>query len=1467
MTVTPQPADFAAAEEDCQTRAAPRKLVRTGEASTLSPEQGAAVLELLSSLRAHGIEIEPMGDLLRVSAPAGALGEDVRARIRGTKAELLAFLSAPGTRDAATEGPIRRASRSTDRDAIPLTHAQQRLWILHQLQPEATVYNLPYAFQIDGALDADALTASLRHLVERHEALRTTFVRDAQGAPVQRIEPTSTLRIDRFDLRAEPGRLTAILEREARRPFDLARGPLVRAAIFTVSDTRHVLFFNIHHIVCDGWSIEIFLDELVTLYDAASRGTAPPLPPLPPGFGDFALWEKDNVTPERMADALAFFRAQMAGAPEALELPTDRPRGGVFSYRGGSHRFSLDPELVQALTALGQRHQATPFMVMLAAFYVLLARSTGQKDLVVGSPVAGRQEPGTEGVIGFFVNTIVLRANLADDPTFTELLARVRTACLSAYEHQGLPFQWLVEALSPARDRSRTALYQAMFTFQDARQRRMDRGRLRWTRLEGLDAGGAKTDLTLLFEQHATAGSTNLIGWFEFNTDLFDRQTIERLAMDYETLLRSVVAHPGRPVARLELLHADTRAALRALNATRRPMPEVGGFHELIAAQTRRTPAAIAVVDRSESLTYLALAGRVHRLANHLIGLGVGPGSRVGVAVSRGTRLLQATLAILEVGAAYVPLDPDFPAERLDHMLKDAALTLVISEEPLRDRLPAGGHRILWLDRDAAAIGAAPATDPGVPVASTDAAYVIYTSGSTGRPKGVVIPHGAVVNFLSSMAAEPGLGPGDVLMAVTTLSFDIAVLELFGPLCVGARTIIADRDTTTDGARLSRLIAEHDATILQATPVTWQLLLDAGWTGKPGFKALCGGEAFPVPLARELLARCGSVWNMYGPTETCVWSTCARVTDASATILIGKPIANTELHVLDAHLQPVPLGVTGELYIGGRGVALGYLNRPELTAERFVPDPFSEDPGARMYRTGDLVRQRLDGVLYVGRVDNQIKLRGHRIELGEIEAVFDGDPAVSRSAVVVRDFGAGDARIVAYVVGVEGGGASAGVDVDVDRLRQRARDRLPDYMVPQHIEVLTALPLTPNGKIDRKALPEPRVSPSGTGHDHLVPPANALEELLVRLWCQTLRRERVGVTDNFFDLGGHSLLAVRLVQLIADACRINLSLAIIFKAPTIREQARAIDGGHLAEGISVVPLEPRGEREPLFCICGINLYQHLARNLDANRPVFGVFLPVEGAVLSGDGGEIGVRDMAAEYVKAIRAQQPQGPYHLVGVSFGGVLAYETAQQLRAAGEEVGILAILDVVLPGGLDFSWRLWAREHLGRVRQEGAPYALAQLGEWREKAATWLDHRAPRLPAVAAGLSARLRSALRPGPRGRPDRGPSSRSEPGDHEKKLQQDIESLHRVRLDQYRAAWERYERTLVPYPGTALIFRARDEKRPPGTAVRADCGWSRFIAADRMTLREVRGDHLGILTEPSVRELAQAIRSHLGHAAK
>jgi amino acid adenylation domain-containing protein len=1105
----------------------------------------------------------------------------------------------------------------------------------------------------------------------------------------------------------------------------------------------------------------------------------------------------------------------------------------------------LDDSVIRRLSALADGRGTTLEHALLAAFQLLLSRYSGQRDLLTGYGVANRALPESRGLVGRLGNTVIVRTNLDDDPSFLELLERVRTGCFAAARHEDVPFALVEKALAP--ETSSGSLFQARFQFRNSSAPRPGAVLSTWTPL-ALPTTAVETEIGLAVEQ----GDRGLSARLEYSTDLFEPETAERMARNYARLLAAAVNRPDSPVSELALIHADEQRALRLLNATEAPVPEARGFHAMIAAQAGRTPERVAVIWGENELTYGELERSANQLANLLVERGVKRGMRIGIAVGRNQLLLMATLAVAKAGAAYVPLDPEYPSERLAYMIDDATIPLILSESAVRARLPEGSFQTILLDQEADALGARSERPPEVGNEPSDVGYVIYTSGSTGRPKGVQVPQGAIVNFLASMASVPGCTEDDRLIAVTTLSFDIAVLELFLPLTVGARTIVASRECLVDGERLAALIERHDATIMQATPVTWQLLLDAGWAGRPdSFKALCGGEAFPRRLAQRLIPRCASVWNMYGPTETTVWSTCQRLTNPEAPILVGKPIANTETYVLDAGRRVAPFGVAGELYIGGLGVTHGYLERPELTAERFVEDTFSGRPGARLYRTGDLARQWPHGLELIGRADNQVKLRGHRIELGEIEALLESDTEVSRAAVVVREFGAGDSRLVAYVT------RSGDEPVGEARLRAALGARLPGYMVPGHFVELPRMPLTPNGKIDRKALPMPDTLASAPTVRAREQPVNAIEELLLTVWQRLLRFDEIGVTDDFFDLGGHSLLALKLLQGINETCKLELPLSFVFEARTIRKQAESINAGQRASGPTVVPLQT-GAESPLFCICGISLYQTLARRLGPDRPVYGIFAPAEQTMLEDGHVRFGVRELAAEYVRAIVETHPRGPYYLAGVSFGGSLAYEVAQQLRAAGRDVGFVAILDVVVEPEAASSQRAWTTDRIVRVVERGPRYWLEKAREIARRAVDSAQHEAREArELVRRKLLVRLPEEWLKHLPGFAASGAPSSTDPAD-------ELARLHDLRDRHYDRAWREYREQLEPFDGTVVVVRARDEQRDE--LVGDDCGWSRYVASDKLHCHTIPGDHLGILQEPNVALLADALRGYFADRA-
>jgi amino acid adenylation domain-containing protein len=931
----------------------------------------------------------------------------------------------------------------------------------------------------------------------------------------------------------------------------------VRARLLRLSDDEHVLLFTLHHIVSDGWSLGILVREIAALYEAFAAGRPSPLPALPIQYADYAAWQRRYLDGEVLARQLVYWKKTLAGAPEALDLPTDRPRPPMQSFRGAQVRVSFPGTLARALSALARKEGATLYMTLLAAFQVLLARSTGQDDIVVGTPVANRTRTETEGLIGFLINTLVIRTALGEAPTFRDVLARVREAALGAYAHQDVPFERLVEELRPQRDLSRSPLFQVMFALQNTPLAPV---RVTGLSLSGIqaDSASAKFDLTLTLEE----GEDGLSGYFEYVTDLFDASTIERMAAHYRTLLEGIVASPTLPIGELPMLpKAEQRTVLVDWNPTELFYAREARLFDAFRENAARLADKPAVVFQDTTLSYAELEARSNRLARFLAARGVRPGVLVGLFVERSAAMVVALLAILKAGGAYVPLDPAYPKGRLELILRDAGAPVLVTESALAGELDPGDAKVVSLDSDAAAIALEDAAPFDGGATADSVAYAIYTSGSTGTPKGVLVHHRALVNFMGSMAREPGLVETDRLLAVTSLSFDIAGLELYLPLTVGATVDVADRETSADGARLAARLRSTSATLLQATPATFRLLLDAGWEGDTNLVILCGGEAFPRPLADALVPRAKAVWNMFGPTETTIWSTVQRVSaGGAASVPIGKPIANTQLYVVDRGLRPVPIGVPGELLIGGDGVAKGYYRRDELSAERFIAHPLaalvrSLEPSAvlseKVYRTGDLVRFLADGTVeFLGRLDHQVKLRGYRIELGEIEAVLGEHPAVREVVVVAREDASFDKRLVAYVALVEG------ASVTVADARAHLRERLPDYMLPSHFVVLPALPRTPNGKLDRKALPAPE---GGLRRREAVAPRNAAERLALRLFAQVLRSEELGVTDDFFEVGGHSLLAAQLVARLTDAFRIELPVRVLFEAGTVEGVIRALN--------------------------------------------------------------------------------------------------------------------------------------------------------------------------------------------------------------------------------------------------------------------------------------------------------------------
>jgi amino acid adenylation domain-containing protein len=1044
-------------------------------------------------------------------------------------------------------------------NAFPLSFAQQRLWFVEQLQPDTPRYNIPAAVRMTGSLHVRAMEQSLNEIVRRHEALRTTFATVGER-PAQRIIPTLTLPLPVVDLEAltETDREAEVQRRareEAQRPFDLAQGPLLRAILLHLADDDYVFLLTMHHIISDGWSLGVFMRELAALYAVYASGKPSVLPPLPIQYADFAVWQQEWLRGDVLESQTTYWKERLGGQLPLLELPADRRRPVVQSFCGARHSVELPQALTAALSELGRQQGITLFMTLLAAFKVLLQRSTGETDICVGSPIANRTRRETEALIGFFVNTLVLRTDLSGNPTFRELLTRVRESCVGAYAHQDLPFEKLVEVLHPERDLSRNPLFQVMFALQNAPMPALELADLTLSLLE-IDHGVAKFDLTLDLSETPQGIS----GWLEYNTDLFDATTIARMAAHFRTLLEGIVADPEQRLSDLPLLtEVERHRLLVEWNDTGFEFPQEVCIHQLFEAQAEQTPEAVAVVFGEDRLTYRELNRRANQLAHHLQKLGVGPEVPVGICIERSMELAVGLLAILKAGGAYVPLDPSYPQERLAFMLEDTKAPVLLAPQPWVEGRSALPPELVCLDTTSEAIAREREENPVSHVTAKNLAYIIYTSGSTGRPKGVAIEHHSTVTLLEwareLFPAEQRAG----VLASTSICFDLSVFELFVPLCWGGKAILAE-----NALHLPALPAARDVTLVNTVPSALAELLRIGGIPTAVQVVNLAGEPLQNLLAQEIYQHetVQQVFNLYGPSEDTTYSTFALVQrGASTPPAIGRPVANTQIYLLDVQHQPVPVGVPGELYIGGNGLARGYFNRPELSAEKFIPNPFSDKRGARLYATGDLARYLPDGnVEFLGRLDHQVKIRGFRIELGEIEAVLSQHPAVRETVVLARQDIPGDKRLVAYVVlnqARQNGGTETGENGPKE-LRNFLRGKLPDYMVPAAFVLLDALPLTPNGKVDRRALPRFEAA-HGESETPFVAPRNPTEQALAAIWARVLGRERVGIHHNFFDLGGHSLLATEAIAAIRDACRVEVPLRHLFENPTIAGLAEAIE--------------------------------------------------------------------------------------------------------------------------------------------------------------------------------------------------------------------------------------------------------------------------------------------------------------------
>ena len=1357
---------------------------------------------LLGLLNERGIEIWAEGDRLRFRAAEGTLPPELRAQLRDHRSELLAGL---------------RERSAAEQYTAPLSWTQLGLWLVHQAAPESAAYHVAFTARIASAVDLGALRAALQALVDRHAILRTTYATTTAG-PHQVVTGYQEVDFECVDVAGiTDDDLWRALRADYERPFDLGRGSMMRARLFTRSPESHVLLLAWPHIAVDGWSTWILLDEFRTLYEAHATGGAATLPRPASQYADFARWQA-NLLENREGDRLwSYWQERLAGA-QPLNLPLDRPHARASLPSGRTLMWHVGAKLVERLKVLASAERASLFVVLLAVFKTLLYRYTSQSDLLIGTPTFGRSRPEFHGLVGDLVNTVPLRTDLSGAPTFRELISRVRETTLGALEHADYPFALLVKQLGLRREPGRAPLFDVLFNFQTP-QRSNDLLELflpsdppaavvtAGLRLEPYPMPQQEGQFDLSLELVELDG--RLSGSFKYRSDLFESSTIERMAGHWNQLIEAVIANPDAQISALPLLSVvERRQLLEEWNATAEPVAGSLTLHGQCEARAVETPDAVAVVDAKETLTYRELDRLAVNVAGHLRQHGVGAGARVGVAVERSARMVAALLGILKSGASYVPLDPSYPRERVTSMVEDSGAVAVLTEravvaDDVAENASAG---LLYLEDclkppDAVVEDALPPVDPET------AAYVIYTSGSTGRPKGVVIPHRAAASMLHAFRARFDMTAADRWVSLTTLSFDISVLEIFGPLSCGASVFVASSADVADGARLAGVWDGWRPTFLQATPSTWRMVLEAGWAGSVEVTILSGGEPLPTDLAARLRSRCRRLFNVYGPTEATIWATAADVAGPPAPITIGKPLANVRAYVLDSHGEPVPVGLPGEICIGGAGVAIGYHARPELTAERFVPDPFASTPGERMYRTGDLGRWRADGELEcLGRLDYQVKVRGHRIELGEIENALERHPAVGQAVVVTQGPSTTDRQLVAYIV--PQGEISAG------DLRRFLRDSLPEYMIPSFVELLDQLPLTLNGKVDRNRLPPVTVDAART----VVEPRTDLEASLVKLWEEMLDIHPISVMDNFFDLGGHSLLATRMCAHLAEQTGRPIHVAALFQAPTIADLAEKL-GTDAGEGDRLlVPLRTHGTGTPFFCVPGVGdnpfIFADLARHLAADRPVYSFRFPDEPRNAGTNMRRL-LANVARRLVAEMRVVQPAGPYLLGGYCLGGLIAFEMAQQLRDAGDSVAALTIFEMFLPGAVRLpNPRDRVAYHLRYFRSLG----------WRDRLGFVARHGRQRLTRLGRRVSPQLGHVM----------------------------------AQLAPPPVADYTPER---PYAGRLALFRG--SAQPDGLAYDHDMGWGGL--ASEIVVHEMEGHHTDAYKEPSITRWVSVLREELMQA--
>ncbi len=1226
---------------------------------------------------------------------------------------------------------------------FPASFAQQRLWFFDRLAPGNPFYNVSTALRLKGSLNLTALEQTFNEIVRRHETLRTTFVM-VEGQPVQAIAPSLTIPLPVINLQnrsptEQETEARTLTIHEAKHPFNLAEGPLLRVTLLQLSETEYVLLLNLHHIVADGWSIGVLIKELGILYTTFLDKQLSPLPELPIQYADFAEWQRQWLQGELLETQLAYWR-QHLNKITILNLPTDRYRPAVQTYRGAKQFLTIPASLSKALQSLSQQENVTLFMTLLAAFKTLLYRYTGQEDIAVGSPIANRNLSEIETLIGFFVNSLVLRTDLSGNPTFRKLLSRVKEVAMGGYAHQDLPFEKLVEVLHPERDLSRNPLFQVSFSLQNTPVEALYLPELTLSLLE-FDTGTAKLDL----EFHFWSDLESIKAQVVYSTDLFDDTTITRMLGHFQTLIESIVANPEQRLSELPILTDAERHQLLVefshnQSKIQNPKSKIEQcFHQLFEAQVEKNPDAIALVFENQQLTYRELNIRANQLAHHLQQFGVVPDVLVGICLERSLDMIVGLLSILKAGGAYLPLDPTYPQERLSFMLEDAQVSILLTHSSIAPLFKGGWGdlrrdlSVIFIDKDLENIRQYSKENLTSSVTHDNLAYVIYTSGSSGKPKGVLVQHKGLYNLAEAQIDIFNVQPSSRILQFASLSFDASIFEIVMALGTGATLYLANKESLLPGQSLIKLLRDNAITHVTLPPAVLSVLPKEEL---PALQTIiCAGESCSQDIVK-IWGADRRFFNAYGPTEATVWATVAEISDDSEKPPIGRPIPNTQVYILDKNLQPVPIGIPGELYISGDGLARGYLNRPELTAERFIRLPETgflqqylrqtekwtrfvgwveaRNPtnalgfalaqpnlqrngegivqetgflvGERLYKTGDLARYLPDGnIEFLGRIDEQVKIRGFRIELGEIEAVLSQHPAVREAVVVAASSGialensSGNKRLVAYIVPHQEQAPT------IIELRQFLKEKLPQYMIPSAFVILDSLPLMPNGKIDRRALPEPFNFKYDISNLKLnVAPSNSTESMVAQIWAEVLKLETVGIYDNFFDFGGDSLLAIRLMDSLEKQFNRELPLSALFLNPTIEGLASTLlyTQTNSLPWSPLVAIQPKGSKPPFFCVhpvFGVVFpYYELAYNLGTDRPFYGL----QPLGLDGEKAPFTrIEDMAAYYIEALRAVQPIGPYFLGGWSFGGLVAFEMAKQLEKSGHEVALVGILDTLAP------------------------------------------------------------------------------------------------------------------------------------------------------------------------------------------